>query len=411
MKNLFLAILLPISFMACKKQDECTTRRNEKLPVERTSHLVVQSIGGNSTIDMGFRVGKGFPNYSYIVPNEDYYTEQTAEGLFSIGDNFVVKDLHPLMDTKPEGKAIWYILYTYDDLKELDTIKAEDIEGVSVYAKKGNVLYHKIYKRNGDKLVNLTYFNARVDGVVSNHLTTFGKYFFYRQDRHLNMIKFVTFDHFSYSEETDSLNDKMEIFLKNPEIAGIDFNRNLSKTLSSGHSYCDNTNDCFPSTRKHCYGRRSHSLGHCVSGTGGPCFIRVTTPEYEGFGYNAANNNNTLHNLEDFFVQSAKGNQYFDNYYYVSSKISPNSITPGFISQTYPILVNDVLPIISSFLSNPNSTAILYDTTKRNRILGVVDLVDSFSNDANFQVIMTSLRSDINLYSGKSHAYIYADFQ
>lgn len=215
-----IATLFFLLFMvnACIAPDECTTRQNERLPVQRTNRLVLQSRDSSYIINMSFRKGKGFPNYSYIVANEDFYTENNVEGLFSIGEDFIINNLHPLMDVKPEGKGVWYVLYTYGVLKEMDTIKADNIEGVSVYAKKNNILYHKIYKRTGDKLINLTYFNARVDGIVSNHLTTFGKYFFAEQNRHLDMIRFVTFDHFSFSEEVDSLNAKMEVFHRNPNV-------------------------------------------------------------------------------------------------------------------------------------------------------------------------------------------------
>lgn len=230
MKKILLAIFLPTSFNACVGQDECTTRQNEKLPVERTNHLVVQSSDGNSIVDMGFRTGKIFPNSSNVIPNGDVYNDKNGESFFAIADNFVKNTLHPIMDVKPDGQTIWYTLYTFDTLKEMDTIKANDVIGISVYAKKSNILHHKVYKREGDRLINLAYFNARVDGIVTNHFYTFASYFFREEARHLNIIRFATTEkHFDFATNRDQLNEIMEDFVKNPEIAKLDFNRDINR--------------------------------------------------------------------------------------------------------------------------------------------------------------------------------------
>ena len=119
---------------------------------------------------------------------------------------------------------------------------------------------------------------------------------------------------------------------------------------------------------------------------------------------------NELYKIRNsFLMNSVKGMQYIDDYYYSSSFLR-NNITLETALKLYELYGLDFFHRLSQFDNlNYNDSIIINNETKP-LLLDLCDAATGITNDNRFNAIINRTRNDINLYHNKTLNYIINDF-
>ncbi|MBC9909841.1 hypothetical protein [Chitinophaga varians] len=117
--------------------------------------------------------------------------------------------------------------------------------------------------------------------------------------------------------------------------------------------------------------------------------------------------NPTLYEFRDnFMIKSGLGQHFVEDYYYVSTVLQ-NSLNAQVAGESYAILDNEVIPIVSKLLTSPQSNDVLINTKSRANLIAYLDNVKTLSSDSMYLEIIDELKGNIQHAEGKTVKYVH----
>lgn len=116
---------------------------------------------------------------------------------------------------------------------------------------------------------------------------------------------------------------------------------------------------------------------------------------------------NDLYIIRDnFLVNSVKGSEYIDNYYYANSVLNFDDITLPFALSVWNLYENGFINRFKTTIQNNSENSVIIDNETKVLLLNLCAKAKALSNDQRFQSIISKVEIDILLYSNKTYGTI-----
>ena len=104
---------------------------------------------------------------------------------------------------------------------------------------------------------------------------------------------------------------------------------------------------------------------------------------------------------DEYLFNRSKGKEYINLYYQLSSKINLSEINVEFAIETYNVINEEIMPIISKLMKNKNSSDILLNQTSASRIIVYLEKTKSLFSTQD-DLLIDKLINDVSFYKNKS---------
>jgi hypothetical protein len=364
-------LLMVMLFHACIKKAEC------KWQVASTKQI---------TFDlMDAKIGYEFEIRTYESEGKsiEYATQKANEKVFQFFKNYCTsKGL--ASDDKTMALVVYYDLHISQSLSITD----EHIKGISVYKLEGNNIMHHLYVKDAESnFSEIENVKVPVPSVTLNHISFYLENYVFTDFQNASSI--VLWGDFGVETHKN---------IRKYQRTPIKFEVKAHKIQTGGGM-------------TGCYGCYGSDQGSCQTGpTGGSWYcesviVLCVAEDISGLKitqWMQVCNVPLMYSFRDNVLSnSAKGQEYIDNYYYLGGEWKGKiSIVLG--TQTASVLVNFNSAMEAFLDTDADMDKVVFTPTLSTSLLNLLDSYQNITTSAKGREILNSIRSDINVLRNKT---------
>ena len=292
-----------------------------------------------------------------------------------------------------------YALYYDTIITKNYLVTDQQIKGVSVFSVKGRRIIHHLFMKNEIcEFYEVENVRVAVEGISEAHLHYYLENYVFTNTQNKTVI-------------TTKGNFANEIYkrIKKYKTSFRYEVKNTSKENTPGSTpECNSYFRCawFPSgIRMPCvegFGGKPECSGRCAAQQ------MVSELELENISQSAFININLMYSFRDDFLDNYnKGNEYIDNYYFLSEEFKDN-ISISLALKTA-LFFFDFNSVMAAFVNPENHlTEIMFTEELTQDLLDLLDDYEEITNSTEGKAILASIRADINSFKNKQLQEILA---
>jgi hypothetical protein len=383
--KVLLIFMVLISFSSCKK--ECSIGCEPKEP--DSINNITFNLNGKS-IQSDYFLYKGIQNGKY----REMASRASDENVFRL-----VKEYCESKNISLGNEIFAYALYYDTIITKNYLVTDQQIKGVSVFSVKGRRIIHHLFMKNEIcEFYEVENVRVAVEGISEAHLHYYLENYVFTNTQNKTVI-------------TTKGNFANEIYkrIKKYKTSFRYEVKNTSKENTPGSTpECNSYFRCawFPSgIRMPCvegFGGKPECSGRCAAQQ------MVSELELENISQSAFININLMYSFRDDFLDNYnKGNEYIDNYYFLSEEFKDN-ISISLALKTA-LFFFDFNSVMAAFVNPENHlTEIMFTEELTQDLLDLLDDYEEITNSTEGKAILASIRADINSFKNKQLQEILA---